>query len=260
MKEPTKAWQRQSLRKIMIAPSERAFIDEVAPQSPAATAGLRQGDEITTLNGAHLNHWQAIADSAEQHPTDPMTLTIRRGTNEFSANLTPAVPVTPSGLKPQTGIMVWRADMKVVHPGVGAQIKDSVNAMVATFDAIFAKKSDIKAQHLGSAVKIASVYYMLFQNDQGWRLALWFSVVLNVNLALLNLLPFPILDGGHIVLALIEAVRRKPVSGRVLNVLMQACAFLLIGYMLYVTFYDVQDLPWRRSQEKEVPIQFAPAK
>ena len=51
VKEPTKAWQRQSLRKIMIAPSERAFIDEVAPQSPAATAGLRQGDEITTLNG-----------------------------------------------------------------------------------------------------------------------------------------------------------------------------------------------------------------
>jgi Predicted membrane-associated Zn-dependent proteases 1 len=67
-------------------------------------------------------------------------------------------------------------------------------------------------------VGIGRIYYLLFQSERGWQLALWFSVILNVNLAILNLLPIPVLDGGHIVLALIESVRRKPVNMRVLEV------------------------------------------
>ena len=62
-------------------------------------------------------------------------------------------------------------------------------------------------------------------------MALWFSVILNVNLAIINMLPIPVLDGGHIVLALIEAVRRKPVNMRVLEVIQTGCAVLIIGYM-----------------------------
>ena len=74
-------------------------------------------------------------------------------------------------------------------------------------------------------------------------MALWFSVVLNVNLALLNLLPIPVLDGGHILLALIEAARRRPVNTRVLEIVQTACAVLIIGFMVYIAFFDVQDLP-----------------
>jgi regulator of sigma E protease len=85
---------------------------------------------------------------------------------------------------------------------------------------------------------------MLFQSERGWQLALWFSVILNVNLAILNMLPIPVLDGGHIVLALIESVRRRPVNIRVLEFVQTGFAVLIIGYMLYVTFYDAQDLPF----------------
>jgi regulator of sigma E protease len=111
---------------------------------------------------------------------------------------------------------------------------------------------------LGGAVKILDVYYRLFNAEQGWRLALWFSVLMNVNLALLNLLPIPVLDGGHIVLALVEAVRRKPVSARILNLVQTSCAVVIIGFMLYIAFYDVQDLPWKRSKDKPVEVKFAP--
>ena len=79
-------------------------------------------------------------------------------------------------------------------------------------------------------------------------MALWFSVVLNVNLALLNLLPIPVLDGGHILLALVEAVRRRPVNIRVLEVVQTACAVLIIGFMVYIAFFDVQDLPIFRGK------------
>jgi regulator of sigma E protease len=81
---------------------------------------------------------------------------------------------------------------------------------------------------------------------------------MNVNLALINLLPIPVLDGGHIILALVEGVRRKPVSARLLNALQTACAVLIIGYMLYITFYDVQDSSWRARDKAPLDIKFAP--
>ena len=98
---------------------------------------------------------------------------------------------------------------------------------------------------------IVRIYYRLFESEQGWRLALWFSVVLNVNLGLLNLLPIPVLDGGHITLALIEGVRRKPVSHKILNAIQTGCAVLIIGYMLFVTFFDAQD--WRPFKGRAKP-------
>jgi regulator of sigma E protease len=87
-------------------------------------------------------------------------------------------------------------------------------------------------------------------------LVLWWSVVINVNLALLNLLPFPVLDGGHIALALYEGVRRRPVSARLLQYLQTACAVVLIGFMLFIAFFDTGD--WVRARHREEPIVFAP--
>jgi regulator of sigma E protease len=127
----------------------------------------------------------------------------------------------------------------------------SVSAMVNTFKALFSS-SDVKAQHLSGPVGIMRIYYVLFESEQGWRQAIWFSVILNVNLALLNLLPIPVLDGGHILLALVEWVRRRPVGTRFLLILQNGCALLIIGYMLYVTFFDIQDLPWKRSKTTEI--------
>jgi len=68
-----------------------------------------------------------------------------------------------------------------------------------------------------------------------------------------------VLDGGHITLALIEAIFRKPISARFLGILQTGCAILIIFYILYITFYDIQDLPWRRQKEKAQPeMKFAP--
>ena len=116
--------------------------------------------------------------------------------------------------------------------------------MNSTIGAIASRKSDVKLQHMGGPVMMMRVYYTFFQLDfaDGWRLAFWFSVVLNVNLALLNLLPIPVLDGGHITLAVVEAIRRRPVNVRFLEYVQTGCAVLIIGFMIYIAFFDVQDL------------------
>src|SRR5437867_2795863 len=138
--------------------------------------------------------------------------------------------------------------LSISHPNPIEQIYNSVTRTLKTIGAVASPKSDVKLQHLSGPVGIGRIYYLLFQSERGWQLALWFSVILNVNLAILNMLPIPVLDGGHILLAVIESVRRKPVNMHVLEVVQTSCAVLIIGYMLYVTFFDVQDLPFIRKK------------
>jgi regulator of sigma E protease len=174
-------------------------------------------------------------------------------------NVTPEKPVSPPGEKARIGI-TWDGNGKttLVYPSAIDQVSASVSAMVDTFGALFARHSDIKPQHLGGAVKIMDVYARLFSSEQGWRLALWFSVLMNVNLALLNMLPIPVLDGGHILLAIIEGIRRKPLSGRIISVVQTSCAVVIISFMVYIAFYDVQDLPWKHGKDKPADVRFAP--
>jgi len=116
-----------------------------------------------------------------------------------------------------------------------------------TVGAIASSKSDVKLQHMSGPIMMLRVYYNMFSNTDGWRLALWFSVVLNVNLALLNLLPIPVLDGGHITMSIIEKIRRRPLSPRFVEYITTGFALLLISFMLYITFFDVQRFPMFRA-------------
>jgi regulator of sigma E protease len=204
-------------------------------------------------------HFSAIGEYVEEHPDQMLALNVERDGKSFEVSLMPARPVSPPGEKPRIGI-TWDGNglTKLQYPGAIEQVNGSVNAMLDTFGALFARHSDVKPQHLGGAVKIMDVYYRLFNSDQGWRLAIWFSVLMNVNLAFLNMVPIPVLDGGHILLAIIEGIRRKPISARILNSIQTGCAVLLIGFMLYLAFYDVQELPFRRNKEKPVDVKFAP--
>lgn len=257
VKEPTKAWKRKSLREIKAHPAQTPIIGEVAPNSPAERAGLKPNDEIISINGQKFWHYAGVAEFMRGQTGAPVTVAGMSGGKPFEKLLTPVVPLNTTNKYPLIGITEWvhGGRMALSHPGAVEQVRGSVNAMVSTFAALFSRKSDVKPQHLGGAVKILSVYYLLFESEQGWRLALWFSVLMNVNLAILNLLPFPVLDGGHILLASLEAIRRKPVNAKVLNYIQTGCAVALIAFMLYIAFFDVQELPWGK-REKIEQVQF----
>ena len=261
VRRETEAWERAGLRQIKISPQQTPIVGGVQPNSPAQVAGIQENDVIETVNSVRLYNPAALSQYIEDHPDTDLVLGLRRDGAPIEVTVRPVLPVYPDTFEGEKRTMIgvmWdlSGEMKITHPGPWEQIRASVMAMSNTFKALFAEKSDIGAQHLSGPVGIMRIYYILFESEFGWRMALWFSVLLNVNLALLNLLPIPVLDGGHIVMATVEAVFRRPIPYAILNIVQTGCALLVIGYMCYVTFFDVQDLPWKR--EKQQPIYFAP--
>jgi regulator of sigma E protease len=263
-KRPTKWYERKALRQVLIASTAPAVIYDVATNSPAALAGLKKGDEVVAVNGQRIYNPQAVAqveDSMTNGPIKPVTLTIRRGRGAtFDKILTPEKPIKPLDSGPSLGITAWSVNTneQLEHPSPFEQIEASAGQIVSTIRVVCSPKTDIGVQQLGGAVMIIRLYSNLFDSENGWRRVLWFSVVLNVNLALLNLLPLPVLDGGHITLALVEAIRRRPVSAKLLQVIQTTFAAILILFMLFIAFFDTSD--WVRSARSnhEEPICFAP--
>jgi regulator of sigma E protease len=130
----------------------------------------------------------------------------------------------------------------LVHPTPMVQIREASRTIYDTLSLIIRGKSEVGPGQLSGAIGIGNVYYHMLQDPEALRRVMWFSVVLNINLAILNMLPFPVLDGGHIAMALYEWVRRKPIHIRLLEVLQTACVLLLLSFMVFVSLKDVGDL------------------
>src|SRR5213083_915403 len=255
-KAETRGWRRKSVRQLLVYPAETPIIAKVEANTPAAAAGLRSGDTVHGFNQTPIYHPIALLEYISKHPNEELVLQVERGGSRLDVRVKPTLLPTAGEMKPRIGIQ-WDSTgiVSIQHPNPIEQVYNSVTSTLKTIGAVASPKSDVKLQHLSGPVGIWNIYVRLFEAEGGWKLALWFSVILNVNLAILNMLPIPVLDGGHIVLALIESVRRKPVNMRVLEVIQTSCAVLIIGYMLYITFFDVQDLPFVRKRLDQLEAQ-----
>ncbi len=254
-RDPVKGWHRENLRQLKIAPAETPMVAKVTPNSPAERAGLKPSDLLVAVNGIPLLHSNTLSDYLREHGTEPVRLTVRRGTQLLETQVTAEIPVT-GGVErfPMIGV-AWDQTgvLTMSYPSPWEQVSGVVGNMFNTFQALLSPKSDIKPQHLSGPVGILRIYYLVFENEHAWRMALWFSVLLNVNLALLNLLPIPMLDGGHIVLGLAEFVRRRPLSEPVVRWVQTIGATAVLGFILYVTTFDIVDMRGPSSEEGKLP-------
>jgi regulator of sigma E protease len=254
-KAETRGWRRKSVRQLLILPAETAIIDKVESNSPAAKAGLRARDIIRGFNHTPIYNPIALLEYIKKHPDEMLSLDVERAGSRFEVPVKPALLPTEGKMQPRIGIQ-WDTSgiMSIAHPSPLELVRNSVTSTLNTLGAVASPKSDVKLQHLSGPVGIGRIYYLFFENERGWQLALWLSVVLNVNLAILNLLPIPVLDGGHILFGLIESIRRKPLNMRVLEVVQGACTLLIVGLIVYITFFDIQDIPFvKHALDKYAP-------
>ena len=188
-----------------------------------------------------------------------LTLTTPGTEGSTTVSITPAIPTNwqgKEGAYPLLGIN-WAnsmdADLGLTHPSPQSQVSQSLKWMGDTIAKVAAPGSSVSMEHLSGPVGIGNYLFQMLQSENGWRLILWFAVVLNVNLAVLNILPLPIVDGGHVVLGTAEIILRRPVSGKILEVVQTGFFFIILAFFLFVTFKDVGDMVGSDSETDKLP-------
>ncbi len=208
----------------------------VEPGSAADRAGLKSGDLIKAVDGITVVGRGQLIELIGQREGVETQILVQRGGELVQATVVPRMD--PVAGQVRIGIVF---DAMVMTPW--AQIRHDASGIVRMLRALTSRKEARKAaQGMGGPISILATFWLYVQ--AGVLMALGFSRFLNVNLAILNLLPIPVLDGGHVLFALWEAVARRPPPARVVNALVRAFAALLIGAMLLLSYKDV--IRWSR--------------
>jgi regulator of sigma E protease len=258
-KDKTAWYQRGGLRRVGILPSGSMIVGAVSPKSPADDVGMKVGDRLLSIDGVKLYSLPQFSQYLRDHDFRTVRVSIESTDKTIrDVDLTPERPLQPANSDPKVGFAIdgsGDVDFKIVYPQPLDQVKDSLKSMWITVSSVIAPDSSIGVSHLSGPVGIAKMQYQLLQTDNGWRRILSFMVLFNVNLAVLNMMPFPVLDGGHITLAILEKIFRRPVKAKPLEILQTACAMALIGLMLFVTSKDIGD-SFGQSEPKSVEVIF----
>jgi regulator of sigma E protease len=230
------------LKTLNLGPRDLLIANEVRSDGAAAKAGLQVGDQVLNFAGAHiiaLNQLTNLLQKCAGQPT-PMVV-LRSNQPPITLIVTPATEVTPE--KGRLGVIFdFGTDVYVLsHPTPWAQISDVLAEERATIRAlVHSHSSGVKASDMSGPLGIVSILAVRVKGD--YRLGLSFLVFLNIGLAIINLLPVPVLDGGHILMAVLEMIRRKPLDIRLVENTTTVFAVLIISFMLYVTFFDIKRL------------------
>jgi regulator of sigma E protease len=225
-----------------------ATITHVEPNSPAAIAGLEAGDHIVAFDGDEVNSFEDIKQMIAINLGTPIQLTVERKSQQIELTVTPKFKEfdTIFGEKVRMPIIGIASEKIGFHKmGIGesvvASFKESyvlsVQMLKAVGQIITMKRS---SDELAGPIRIAK--YSGHTASQGVQSFLWFIVLISVNLGLVNLFPIPVLDGGHLLYYLIEAVRGKPMAERFQMVGQYIGMALLLLLTIYVTFNDVKSL------------------
>ncbi|MCW1884212.1 RIP metalloprotease RseP [Luteolibacter flavescens] len=258
--EPTKWWQRRSTRSVQMLPmGQRVVIEAISGEnSPAEKSGLKVKDEVLAVNGIPAESTVQVTGLIREAGEKPVAFKVKRGEETLDIAVTPRVPVqVPQGESPRPMIGVGFdddvvVDTTIVHPSPMQQLTESVRTMWVTITSVASPKSNIGIDQLSGPIGIAKVKFLMLLMDHPWERILAFMVLLNINLAILNMMPLPVLDGGHITLATMEAIAGRPVRAKVLEFVQVGFAMVLFSLMIYVTSKDIFDGVGRERSGKLV--------
>lgn len=224
----------ERLRHIGIAPAEEMVIGGVDPALLGHRIGLEPGDHIIAYDGIPLLSRDKFIEHLDKNSSRPVRLEILRGAKHIEFTL-PARPghadLSDLGITRQTGFML-------IHPTPFAQIQDNAVMTFRLLAGLINPHSDIGVSKLSGPVGIIRIFNATAQTD--FRLVLWFTILINVNLAIINLLPIPVFDGGHILFATIERLRSRALPADFVMTTQSVFMVLIFSFFIYISFFDVR--------------------
>jgi regulator of sigma E protease len=221
-----------------------ARVSGVAPGSAAADAGLREGDVVTAIAGTPVTRFTQLRDAVEATKGEPLVIDIwRAGTDPIQVTLRPKLsdlPAAEGGYEQRWLIGVtggnsfFSPETRRAGPveAIGLGIAQTWGIIISSLTGMWAMISgQIGSCNLGGAISIAESTGQAA--SAGGANFLWWIAVLSAAIGFLNLLPIPVLDGGHLVFYVYEALRGRPPSDRALNLLTTIGMAMVLGLMIF---------------------------
>lgn len=238
-------------RQIGISQSDTLIVDTVTPGSPAAKAGFRHGDEIESLNGVPIYSLFTLLDELHRNVGRPIPAEVSRGHAAVHLVLTPAAPADgklvakdrPDPVGTATGLAQFTRPIVTVHPSPFSQVWDEVVMTVRTVASLVNPHSDVGLSKMTGIIGIVQVYHAVA--PEGLIPVMGLTILINVNLAILNLLPVPVLDGGQMLFATIGWVRGRSLPMNFIVATQSVFMMAILVLMFYIGWFDI--LRWRHG-------------
>jgi len=229
-----------------------ARVGRVQAEMPAAAAGIEPGDRIVAIDDEPVRSWGAMADIIRDHPETSLRFHLQRGDREIEVEVVPRAVPNPNATAEGEPETIGRVGIAAGDPppelftlhrlgplaalvaGYHRTVEVGV-AIVSGIGQLF--RHEVSTQSLGGPIMIVQMAGQ--QAARGLSDWLFFVAVISLNLGILNLLPIPILDGGHLLICAVEGILRRPANPRILETAQQLGLALLLTLMLFATYNDV---------------------
>ncbi len=222
------------------------IVGEVMPDSPAMSAGLEKDDIIFGMNNAKIKEWLDVNTAVQASKGGEIALNILRGNEEITLNIMPRRAETTNifGEAQEVWQIGVKASGQVGHEEMGlfdamiSGVEQTWGMIAFTFESIVKLfQNVVPLDAVGGPIMI--VQAVGEQASQGLSPVLLLAALISVNLGILNLLPIPVLDGGHIVFLTLEMILRRPVNDVIREYSMRVGVALLLGLMVFATWNDI---------------------
>ncbi|HVZ04222.1 RIP metalloprotease RseP [Hyphomicrobium sp.] len=232
-----------------------AYVDAVVPNSPAAAAGFQRGDQITAINNTPIEKFEDLQRIVGSSAGETLTFTVERNGEKLALRATPNVDEQRDafGRTYRRGLIgiqrsVSPDKIRTVHVslpraimlGAGETYGNITQTIGGLWDIVTRRQS---AEQMGGPIMMAEVTAKVA--ELGLEPMLRWIAFISANIGFLNLLPIPVLDGGHLLFYAYEAIRRKPASERMQQMGFQFGLALLMMLVVFVNFNDIMNV-WRR--------------
>jgi regulator of sigma E protease len=223
-------------------------VGDIVKESPAFAAGLQKNDRILAINGSDISTWNEMSERIKE-AQGPLNVKIERGQYLMHLEIVPRVSETENMFKEKVQRkMIGIGSAGITHTmelGFGSSIAYAAKETYKASQLIFKSvqklvTGDVPAKELGGVVSIVQI--TSDASKSGWMALFFFSALISVNLGVLNLLPIPALDGGHIMFNLYEIITRHAPSEKVLVNLTIAGWVILLSLMSLGLYNDFNRL------------------